>query len=55
MTPVYDNIEKIKAFSLGIWLITFLVMAFGFRFIREAVVFVLMKLYEFFIQHNPMH
>ena len=36
-----------------IWLVTILVVAFGFRFAKDAIAFLLENLYQFFIQNNP--
>ncbi|WP_018615496.1 hypothetical protein [Segetibacter koreensis] len=35
------------------WLIVMLIVAFGFRYARKIVVFVLDTMYRLFIQHNP--
>ena len=50
----YPNVISEDYKEIGIWLITALVVAFGFRYISDIIVFVLNKLYEIFIQHNPM-
>lgn len=39
--------------ELGVWLISILLVVFGFRYFKEILVFVLEKLYELFIQQNP--
>ena len=35
------------------WLITIAIVAFGFRYAKVIIVFVLDKMYQFFIQNNP--
>lgn len=36
------------------WLIAIFLVAFGFRYAREIISFILDKLYEFFIAHNNL-
>ncbi len=38
----------------AIWLVSLLLVAFGFRFVKEIIAFVLEKLYGFFIQQNQV-
>jgi len=38
--------------DVAIWLVAILIVLFGFRYIKDFLVFILGKLYEFFIQHN---
>ena len=38
--------------QLAIWLITFFVISFGFKYLREIIDFVLEKMYDLFIQHG---
>ncbi len=37
----------------AVWLISLLVIAFGFRYVKDIINLVLEKLYEVFIQQNP--
>jgi hypothetical protein len=39
-------------YGIAIWLISFLILIVGFRYIKEIIEVVLVKLYEIFIQHN---
>ena len=39
--------------EFAIWLISIVIVAFGFRYAKEIVSFVLDKLYQVFIQQNP--
>ncbi len=38
----------------AVWLITIALVAFGFRYAKDIIAFMLDKLYEFFIQDNPI-
>jgi hypothetical protein len=38
----------------AIWVIALVLVAFGFSYAKEMIAFVLDKLYEFFIQKNPL-
>ena len=35
------------------WLITMAIVAFGFRYAKGIIAFILDKMYQFFIQNNP--
>ena len=48
----FADVSKVGAFAA--WLITVLFIATGFQRIKEVIAFVLMKLYEFFIQKNAV-
>ena len=48
----FVNVSKVGAFAA--WVITILLVATGFQRIKEVIAFVLMKLYEFFIQKNAV-
>jgi hypothetical protein len=37
----------------ALWLISVLLLAVGFRFLKDIIVFVLDQLYKLFIQENP--
>jgi hypothetical protein len=45
------DIPEFRDFAF--WLVALLVLFFGGRLVRETVAFVLDKLYDLFIQHNP--
>lgn len=53
MNTDYPGIRKLKQIANAVWLITFLVAAFSYRFIKGAVVFILTELYKFVIQQKP--
>ena len=39
-------------YEIAAWLVMLMVMLFGYRYIKEIAEYVLIKLYEFFIQHK---
>jgi hypothetical protein len=39
-------------YEIAVWLIILMTMIFGYRYIKEIVEYVLLKLYEYFIQHK---
>jgi hypothetical protein len=39
-------------YEIAVWLITVLTMLFGYKYIKEIIEYVLLKLYEYFIQHK---
>lgn len=45
-------IDKIRITAIVIWLTVMLFLITGFHLIKEAIVFILSKLYEFFIQRG---
>jgi hypothetical protein len=49
-----NYIDKEKFTAMSGWLITLLIAIFGFIYIRDIIVFVLTKLYEFFIQNTAL-
>ncbi len=49
-----NYIDKEKFTAMAGWLITLLIAIFGFTYIRDIIVFVLTKLYEFFIQNTAL-
>jgi hypothetical protein len=49
MAPLAEYIDKLKHISLASWFAALLLYIMLFRYLREAIVFVLMKFYEFFI------
>ena len=38
----------------AVWLVAMIIVAFGFRYAREIIALVLDKLYQTFIQSNPV-
>ncbi|HYM93076.1 MAG TPA: hypothetical protein VET23_02980 [Chitinophagaceae bacterium] len=51
ITPYNDNLV---AGVIVAWLLTILLAAAGFQRVKEALVFTLMKLYDFFIRNNAI-
>ena len=49
-TPVASHDYK----EYAVWLVTIILVAVGFRYAKEVIVFLLDKLYEVFIQNNPV-
>ena len=39
-------------YEIAVWLITVLTMLFGYKYIKEIIGYILLKLYEYFIQHR---
>jgi hypothetical protein len=39
-------------YEIAMWLIMLLTMLFGYKYIKEIIEYVLLKLYEYFIQHK---
>jgi hypothetical protein len=39
-------------YEIAAWLIMLLTMLFGYKYIKEIIEYVLLKLYEYFIQHK---
>ena len=54
LTSAAEYIDKFKYGEFAVWLITILLVITGFQRIKEIVAFVLMKLYEFFIQRTAI-
>ncbi|MBS1919353.1 MAG: hypothetical protein JST17_03770 [Bacteroidetes bacterium] len=46
--------ETIQHGAIAVWLMTMLLFATGFQRIKEIIAFLLMKLYELFIQRNAL-
>jgi hypothetical protein len=53
MIPVSLPVDLSETRQFAVWLITIMIVAFGFRYARETIAFVLDKLYEIFIEKNP--
>ena len=47
------NIEKLKFISMAAWFAGMLIVIICFRYVKAVLVYVLMKLYDIFIQRNP--
>lgn len=48
--PPFQDIRQ-----YAIWLTAFLIVAFAFKYLRAFIVFVLDKLYDYFIQNNHIN
>jgi len=48
------NIRNVPTgtYEIAVWLVILMTMIFGYRYIKEIVEYVLLKLYEYFIQHK---
>lgn len=55
MNPLLSYLEKLRFAGMTAWFAAILVAIVGFRYLKEAITYVLVKLYEFFIQHNTMN
>lgn len=53
MLTVNPSIEPSALREFGLWLITIALVAFGFRYAKDVIAFVLDKLYQHFILDNP--
>lgn len=53
MTYVAPTVDMSDYRQYAVWLIAMVLVAFGFRYAKDIIAFVLDKLYEFFIQNNP--
>ncbi len=47
-----SNIDNSILTFLSVWLITIFIVFAGFRYAKKVIAFVMIKLYDFFIQHN---
>ena len=45
-------LNKLKTDRLAVWFITALFTIIGFPYLKNLIVFILIKLYELFIQHG---
>jgi len=54
MTLQNPHIEKMKFTAMAAWFVLVLLLVLGYRFVIDIVVFVLTKLYEIFIQNQPV-
>ncbi len=48
------HIDNFKLMIAAAWFVAALVVIMGFRYIKALLIYVLVKLYELFIQHNPV-
>jgi hypothetical protein len=55
MKQRYNYMEKAGNHTWAVWIISLLPAVAGCRFVKEAIVFLLMKLYEIFIQRNALN
>jgi hypothetical protein len=48
------NIRNVPmgTYEIAVWLIMLLAMLFGYKYIKEIIGYILLKLYEYFIQHR---
>ena len=53
MIPVSLPNDLFETRQFAIWLITIMIVAFGFRHVKEIIAFVVDKVYEIFVQQNP--
>jgi Na+/H+ antiporter NhaB len=51
MKALYRGGNELKAEKEIAWLLTLLFMVAGFPFLKKAILFILLKLYEFVIAH----
>ena len=47
------TIDSVDLRQSVIWLVTIIIVAFGFRYTKKVIAFFLENLYQFFIQNNP--
>ncbi len=52
MNTLLSYIDKLRFTTTAAWFAAILVAILGFRFLKEIIAYILVKLYEFFIQHN---
>ena len=55
MLPVSILTDMSDYGQYAIWLIAITVVAFGFRYAKEIIAFMLDKFYQFFILNTPVH
>jgi hypothetical protein len=53
MLTVTPSIDTSPLREFGVWLVAIALVAFGFRYAKELIAFVLDKLYQHFILDNP--
>ena len=51
MYPVGLYLDK-SNYEVAVWLVALLIVVVEFHYIKDFLVFIFMKLYEFFIQRN---
>jgi len=49
-TPTHPGVDQWPEYAA--WLVAIFLVAFGFRYAREVITFLLDELYKIFIQHN---
>lgn len=52
MNTTKHYLYKLKTDRLAVWFITALFTIIGFPYLKNLIVFILIKLYELFIQHG---
>jgi hypothetical protein len=53
-TTIQPYNETMRFGELAAWMVTILLLATGFQRIKDVVAYVMLKLYEFFIQRNAV-
>ncbi|HWC53905.1 MAG TPA: hypothetical protein VG676_10005 [Chitinophagaceae bacterium] len=53
-TTIQPYNETMRFGALAAWMVTILLLATGFQRIKDVVAYVMLKLYEFFIQRNAV-
>jgi hypothetical protein len=46
--------DKVKTIGFAAWFVTAILVLSGFQLLKDLFAFILMKLYEFFIQRNAL-
>jgi hypothetical protein len=54
ITMAHLYADKVKFTAFAVWLITVMLVIAGLSRLKEIIAWVLIKLYEFFIQRNAM-
>jgi hypothetical protein len=53
MLTVAPPVDSSALRDLAVWLVAISLVAFGFRYAKEVIAFVLDKFYEYFVLKNP--
>lgn len=48
----FDNMEQARNSPAFVWVMALILFIIGYKFLRDFLLFILTKLYEYFIQHN---
>ena len=54
MLAVTPSIDTTELRDLAVWLVAISLVAFGFRYAKEVIAFILDKFYEYFILKSPI-